>query len=73
MSDVISYYGYLPAMFIYHDVSLSFIDADREAFKDQYWPETTPEGKHVLKTTMGLGILYMRQMDFQGLITQHWS
>jgi len=59
MSDVISYYGYLPAMFIYHDVSLSFIDADREAFKDQYWPETTPEGKHVLKTTMGLGILYM--------------
>lgn len=58
-SDVVSYYGYLPAFFIYHDATLSFINQDREAFRTKYWPETTPDGKYVLKTTMGLSILYM--------------
>ncbi|MBL0064814.1 MAG: glycosyltransferase family 39 protein [Bacteroidetes bacterium] len=59
VSDVVSYYGYLPAFFIYHDATLSFIDRDNGALKSKYWPETTPDGKYVLKTTMGLSILYM--------------
>ncbi|HRH66676.1 MAG TPA: glycosyltransferase family 39 protein [Bacteroidia bacterium] len=59
ISDVVSYYGYLPAFFIYHDATLSFINKDREAYKDKYWPETTEDGRFVLKTTMGLSILYM--------------
>ena len=59
VSDVVSYYGYLPAFFIYHDATLSFIDDNNGSLKAKYWPETTPDGKYVLKTTMGLSILYM--------------
>ncbi len=57
--DVISYYAYLPATFIYQDVSLTFTDNYKGKHKFIFWPETAPNGKKVIKTSMGLSFLYM--------------
>ncbi len=57
--DVKSYYAYLPAVFIYQDLSLEFIDNDREKLGDLIWPIQTPTGKRAIITTMGMSVLYM--------------
>jgi glycosyltransferase involved in cell wall biosynthesis len=57
--DAISYYAYLPATFIYHDLSLSFADGYNGTHRLIVWPEKGPEGKYVIKTTMGLSILWL--------------
>lgn len=57
--DVISYYAYLPATFIYHDPSLDFIDNYKGNHKFIFWPSTAPNGKKVIKTSMGLSMLYL--------------
>lgn len=56
--DVLSYYGYLPAKFIYKDISLEFIYKDRDKFSQWYWPSVSPKKKLILKTTMGMSVLY---------------
>lgn len=56
--DVISYYAYLPATFIYDDITLKFKDdysGDKEFI---IWAKKTDTGNYVLKTTMGPAILY---------------
>lgn len=57
--DVISYYAYLPATFIYHDVTLEFTDADPQKFGDKFWPLTTEYGAKVIKTSMGVAYCYL--------------
>lgn len=57
--DAISYYAYLPAALIYHDLSLGFIDGYHGPHKFIFWPEKGPEGKYVIKTSMGLSILWL--------------
>lgn len=57
--DAISYYAYLPAAFIYHDLSLSFADGYDGPHKLLVWPEKGPVDKYVIKTTMGLSILWL--------------
>ncbi len=57
--DAISYYAYLPAAFIHHDLSLSFADGYNGPHKLIVWPEKGPKGKYVIKTTMGLSILWL--------------
>jgi glycosyltransferase involved in cell wall biosynthesis len=57
--DAISYYAYLPAAFIYHDLSLSFIDGYQGQHKFIFWPGKGPEGRYVIKTTMGVAILWL--------------
>lgn len=57
--DAISYYAYLPATFIYHDLSLIFADGYDGPHRLIVWPERGPEGKYVIKTTMGLSILWL--------------
>lgn len=57
--DAISYYAYLPAAFIHHDLSLSFADGYDGPHKLIVWPERGPEGKYVIKTTMGLSLIWM--------------
>jgi glycosyltransferase involved in cell wall biosynthesis len=57
--DAVSYYAYLPATFIYHDLSLRFADGYDGPHKLIVWPEKGPEGKYVIKTTMGLSILWL--------------
>jgi hypothetical protein len=56
--DVKSYYAYLPAAFIYQDLSLEFRRENLEKFGDLIWPVTTPTGKQAIVTSMGMSILY---------------
>lgn len=56
--DIISYYAYLPATFIYHDISLDFMDNYKGSHEFVFWPSKAPNGKKVIKTSMGLSILY---------------
>jgi hypothetical protein len=54
-SDVVSYYAYLPAAFIFNDIKLE----RQETFdKGLFWPEKLPDGNSVIKTSMGMSILY---------------
>ena len=60
--DVTFYYGYLPATFIYHDISLEFTKrGDDKTFeeKHQFWYQTAPNGNRVNKFAMGMSILYL--------------
>lgn len=57
-NDVISYYSYLPALFIEKDITLSFMDND-DSYWDHYWPFRTSDGKYCIKTTCGISILYL--------------
>ena len=54
--DVVSYYSYLPATFIEHDLTLSFTEHE---YTGTYWPETLADGSKVIKTTMGLSLMYL--------------
>ncbi len=56
--DVKSYYAYLPATFIYHDLSLDFMAENPNKFGKWIWPITTPTGKKSILTTMGLSVMY---------------
>ncbi|HSO88316.1 MAG TPA: hypothetical protein VLQ91_17310 [Draconibacterium sp.] len=55
VADVVSYYAYLPAAFIFNDIKLEH----RETYdKGIFWPEPLPDGNKVIKTSMGMSILY---------------
>jgi len=56
--DIKSYYAYLPAAFIYHDLSLDFMGQNPDKFNKMIWPVITPTGKKAIITTMGLSFLY---------------
>jgi len=56
--DVVLYYQYLPAAFIYKDLSMSFTEKDVEFFRDKIWTEKTEAGKTMSKMTMGMAVLY---------------
>jgi hypothetical protein len=56
--DVISYYAYLPATMIYKDLSLDFTQDSAEYFSDKFWPLKTPDGRNVIKMSMGLSFMY---------------
>ena len=55
--DVKSYYSYLPAYFIDHDIAISTWE---DAYPDfnKYWPVYVGNGKFVIKTTLGISIFY---------------
>lgn len=55
--DVINFYSYLPATFIEHDLTLSFVWSDTNYYQ-HYWAEVLPDGRLLIKTTMGLSMLY---------------
>ena len=58
--DVISYYAYLPATFIYGDLSLKFLDKPPEGFVNdgKFWYTRAENGNRLIQTSMGLSILY---------------
>lgn len=58
VDDVISYYAYLPAFFIYHDLSFEFVTENPEYYSKYFWVFSTPTGNEALLTTMGLSMLY---------------
>lgn len=59
--DVTSYYSYLPAVFIKNDLTLKFFDSDPQFYKDnkQYNPQLCPNGNYVIKTSMGMSVMYL--------------
>lgn len=56
--DVISYYGYLPATFIYHDYTLRFTENHIGPQKFIIWSDKAPNGGNVIRTTMGMSVMY---------------
>ncbi len=56
--DVISYYAYLPATFIYGDVKLGFLDDKSFNNDSKFWPYRLDNGNLLIQTSMGLSILY---------------
>jgi len=58
--DVVNYYSYLPAVFIEHDLSLSFLnDCKHKHQGERYWPNKTPNGNYVIKMSMGMSLSYL--------------
>lgn len=58
--DIISYYAYLPATFIYGDVTLDFLDNPPEGFvnDDKFWFYEMETGKRLIVTSMGMSFMY---------------
>ncbi len=56
-SDVKSYYSYLPATFIYKDLSLDFLEPESDLYKKMS-PVTTKEGAYLIVTSCGMALLY---------------
>ena len=59
--DVTSYYSYLPAVFIKNDLTLKFFDEDPQFYisNKQYNPQKCPNGNYVIKTSMGMAVMYL--------------
>lgn len=57
--DAISYYAYLPATFIYKDLTLQFVDNYHGKHHFVIWSDKTPNGKNIIRTSMGLSFLYL--------------
>lgn len=57
--DVIGYYCYLPAAFIHHDLSFSFVGHDPESWIGKIHVHESPTGGRFIKMTMGLAFLYL--------------
>ena len=58
MNDVVEYYTYLPALFVYHDITLKFTEKNPGYYGDKFWPIPAPNGGHVTKMSMGMAMLY---------------
>lgn len=56
--DIISYYSYLPATFIYNDLTFNFTDNLPDNFTGTIWYLKAPNGARVQKMSMGLSVLY---------------
>ncbi len=56
--DMYVYYSYLPATFIYHDLSFQFMTDLPEDDKRELWTLTAPNGGKVQKMTMGMAMMY---------------
>lgn len=56
--DVIDYYGYLPATFIYGDVTLENPNDNYLEYEHTFWYHKMDNGKKVFKMSSGMSILY---------------
>jgi len=57
--DMWSYYAYLPVTFLEQDWSMSFMNDHPEYVQNRYWPVQAPNGNWVIKTSMGMAIIYL--------------
>ena len=57
--DVIVYYEYLTAAFVFNDLTFSFIDDLPDDFDGDIWLENGPDGERFPKTTIGVAIMLM--------------
>ncbi len=58
VSDVLSYYTYLPAVFVYHDLTLEYVPANIDKLRGKIWFAYGPEGYRTIQTTYGLSLLF---------------
>jgi len=58
-NDVISYYAYLPATFIFNDLTFKFMNDLPPDSGVTIWVETAPNGKQIIRMTMGMAILWI--------------
>ena len=65
-NDVIAYYAYLPATFIYQGISLNYWDELNPSLKQKLFFEQLENGGRLIKTTMGNAWFY-----FPGFILAH--
>ncbi len=56
--DIISFYGYLPATFIYGDPSLDFLDEGIIDNDNKFWWSPTEDGRKIIYMSCGLSIMY---------------
>jgi hypothetical protein len=56
--DVLSYYVYLPALFLKHDIKLSFLEHDKTSGFNAFWYSTSETGVRFSKMGIGMAILY---------------
>jgi len=57
--DIISYYSYVPATFIYHDLSFKFKNKLPKDFPGKIWGrKVEATGAYIQKMTIGLAIMY---------------
>lgn len=56
--DAVSYWAYLPATFIYNDLSFEFTSGLPDDFEGRIWTHSAENGKQVLKMTMGNSLLW---------------
>jgi len=56
--DILSYYAYLPATFVYNDIQLNFTRQAPDRFSNYFWPKTTPDGNLVITASMGMAFMY---------------
>jgi len=56
--DIISFYGYLPATFIYGDPSLDFLDEGIIDNDNKFWWSPTENGRKIIYMSCGLSIMY---------------
>jgi hypothetical protein len=56
--DVKQFYVYLPAVFIYHDLSLQFVEDQRDEIGDVMFLERNSTGQFYIQATYGLALLY---------------
>jgi hypothetical protein len=54
--DAPSYYTYLPAAIIHHDLQLNFIDKDPGFYKDKIWYYTIEDNRKLIKHPLGLSL-----------------
>ncbi|MBP6977515.1 MAG: hypothetical protein PHD61_11595 [Bacteroidales bacterium] len=57
--DVVSYYQYLPALFVHHDISMQFTLQNPDSYKDQFWVQQTENGGLVSRVSMGMSYMYV--------------
>ncbi|MCD6355124.1 MAG: hypothetical protein J7L95_06210 [Prolixibacteraceae bacterium] len=54
-SDVINYYAYLPATFIFHDLGFKNPETIE---KGKFWIKRAPSGGNIIKMSMGMSFIY---------------
>ncbi|MGM0497690.1 MAG: hypothetical protein ACQESJ_07205 [Bacteroidota bacterium] len=55
--DIKAYYSYLPAVFIYNDLTLEFTDTNSRLY-DKTWPVNLPNGNKLIVASYGLSVMY---------------
>ncbi len=56
--DITHYNAYLPTLFIYKDISLSFFNTNPNALGLGFYPKITQTGKKAIVATYGMALLY---------------